>query len=82
MNYDPGDCAWYLHERRTSGISPKLQMAYVQCVILRKVNDVNYLIRLKEGTDCVVHHDKLKKYEGVNQPRWLSEAVRNFHKSV
>ena len=82
MNYDPGDCAWYLHERRTSGISPKLQMAYVQCVILRKFNDVNYLIRLKEGTDCVVHHDKLKKYEGVNRPRWLSEAIRNFNKGV
>ena len=82
MNYDPGDCAWYLHERRTSGISPKLQMAYVQCVILWKVNDVNYLIRLQEGTDCVVHHDKLKKNEEVNRPRWLSEAVRNFNKGV
>ena len=48
LSYDPGDCAWYLHERRVSGISPKLQMAYVLCLVLRKVNDVNYIIRLRE----------------------------------
>ena len=24
LSYDPGDCAWYLHERRVPGISPKL----------------------------------------------------------
>ena len=67
LSYDPGDCAWYLHECRVSGISPKLQMAYVLCLILKKVNDVNYLIRLREGTDRDVHNDKLKKYEGENK---------------
>ena len=63
LSYDPGDCAWYLH-KWVPGISPKLQMAYVLCLILKKVNGVNYLIRQREGTDRVVHHDKLKKYEG------------------
>ena len=74
LSYDPGDCARYLHERRVPGISPKLQMAYVLCLILKKVNDVNYLIRLREGTDRVVHHDKLKTYEGENKPVWLTKA--------
>lgn len=80
MSYEPGDCAWYLHERRVLGISPKLQMAYELCVILRKINDVNFLIRLEGGQDRVVHHDKLKNYEGVNKPGWLSKAFKNFTK--
>ena len=81
LSYDPGDCAWYLHERRVPGISPKLQMAYVLCLILKKVNDVNYLIRLREGTDRVVHHDKLKKYEGENKPVWLTKAFQDYRKN-
>ena len=72
LSYDPGDCAWYLHESRVQGISPKLQMTYVVCLVLKKVNDVNYLDRLVEATDRVVHHDKLKKNEGENKPVWLT----------
>ncbi|MEW8543335.1 MAG: hypothetical protein AB2693_07340, partial [Candidatus Thiodiazotropha sp.] len=45
-------------------------------VILRKINDVNYLIRQEKGPDRVVDHDKLKNYEGANKPRWLSKHSR------
>ena len=50
-------------------------------LILKKVNDVNYLIRFREGTDRVVHHDKLKKYEGENKPIWLTKAFQDYRKN-
>ena len=38
---------------------------------------MNYLIRLEAGTDRVVHHDKLKKYEGMSKPKCMSKIFRD-----
>ena len=78
--YGQGESVWYLHEKRVPGISPKLQPAYVLCVVLKRLNDVNYLIGLEGGSQCVVHHDKLKKYEGGKKPTWM-EKVRVYNRS-
>lgn len=81
LRYEQGECVWYLHERRLPGVSPKLQPIYVLCVVLKRLNDVNYLIKLEEGGSRVVHHDKLKKYEGKNRPKWVDRAIRNYKRS-
>ena len=51
--YKNGVSVWYLHEKRVPGISPKLQPAYVLCGVLKRLNDVNYLIGL-EGAVSVL----------------------------
>ena len=81
LRYEQGECAWYLHEKRVPGVSPKLQQKYVLCVVLKKLSDVTYLIRLEEGSNHVVHHDKLKKYEGLKGPKWMDRAISKYNKS-
>ena len=81
-----GESVWYLYEKRVPlkrvpGISLKLQPAYVLCVVLKRLNDVNYLIGLEGGNQSVVHHDKLKKYEGGKKPICIEKAVRVYNRS-
>ena len=78
LRYEQGECVWYLHEKRVIGISPKLQPRYVMCVVLKRLSDVTYLIGVEKGDNRVVHHDKLKRYEGQNRPKWMDRAVRSF----
>ena len=78
LRYEQGECVWYLHEKRVIGISPKLQPRYVRCVVLKRLSDVTYLIGVEKGDNRVVHHDKLKRYEGQNRPKWMDRAVRSF----
>ena len=73
-----GSASGYLHEKRVIGISPKLQPRYVMCVVLKRLSDVTYLIGVEKGDNRVVHHDKLKRYEGQNRPKWMDRAVRSF----
>ena len=75
--YKPGDCAWYLHEFRGLGTSPKLQPLYKICVIIKCINEFNYLIKLEYSEKSrVVHHDKLKPFDGEAVPNWVLN-VRN-----
>ena len=39
---------------------------------------MTYLIGVEKGDNRVVHHDKLKRYEGQNRPKWTDRAVRSF----
>ena len=55
---------WYFHEKRVPGISPKLQPVCVLCVVLKRLNEVNYLIGLEGSGRRVVHHDKFKRGGG------------------
>ena len=57
LRYEQGKFALYLHEKRVPGVSSKLQPKYVLCVVLKKLSDVTYLIRLEEGGNSVVHLD-------------------------
>ena len=48
------------------------------CVVLKNLSDVTYLIGIEKVDNRVVHHDKLKRYEGQNRPKWKDRAVRSF----
>ena len=79
--YENGESVWYLHKKRVPGISPKLQPAYLLCVVLKRLSDGNYLIGLEGGSQRFVHHDKLKKYEGGKKQTWMEKAVRVYNRS-
>ena len=47
-------------------------------LITENGSTMDYLIQKdKSGRQAVVHHDKLKKYEGVHKPRWVNKALNN-----
>ena len=72
-NHCTGDVVWYLNEVQNEGISPKLQPTYLgPCLIVRKLNDLIFEIQLsRNGKTRVVHHNKLKPFEGEAYPKWI-----------
>lgn len=58
------------------GLSPKLQPLYQgPCLIVDKYNDLVYRVHLSKWGICqVLHHNKLKPYEGTNTTCWLRKA--------
>jgi len=79
-SYQTGDLVWYQAENRKEGITPKLQPLYKgPAVVLRKVNELNFLIQLdRRGSKYLVHHNKLKPYEGSQIVSWAKSAVKKF----
>ncbi|CAC5398530.1 unnamed protein product [Mytilus coruscus] len=85
--YKSGDPVWLLNEIRKEGICQKLKpKVYIgPCIILKKMNILNYCIHLdKEEPVKVVNHDKLKPYQGnQNGAPVLSEftnaRINNYH---
>ncbi|CAC5378799.1 unnamed protein product [Mytilus coruscus] len=78
--YKPEDPVLLLNEIRKEGICQKLKPIYIgPCIILKKMNSLNYCIQLvKEGPVKVVNHDKLKPYQGNQYPEWGTSAVRIY----
>lgn len=71
--YSKGDLVWYLLEGRKPGEAPKLKQIYHgPFLVKQKVTEVDFLVQLdKYGKEQLVHHDKLKPYEGDQPPRWI-----------
>ena len=71
--YTVGDAVWYYNPKRKVGFKPKLQRPWKgPMVVVECLNDV--LFRIQSGPKskpCVVHHDKLKPYLGVDKPNWF-----------
>ena len=80
VNFEKGDLVWCLSEARKVGVSPKLQRRYEgPFIIQEKLSPLNFGIQIHEdGTSKIVHHNKLKLYEGSNPPRWVSRAARRL----
>jgi hypothetical protein len=78
--YERGSVVWFLAEARKQGIAPKLEKTYQgPCLVKKKVSEQNYVIQLDaSGTERLVHHDKLKPYEGKTPPRWVLKAKRKL----
>lgn len=78
--YEVYDKVWYIHETRKEGISPKLQPLYTgPCLITQKLNCINYEIQLDgQGTRKIVNHDKLKPYNGDQNPNWMKLVERGI----
>ena len=73
--YEPGDLVWTMNKSRKKGRSPKLQMRWLgPLVVLRRLNDVTYQVKMNEKDVKIIHYDLLKPYEGRDVPRWVRIA--------
>lgn len=79
-NFKQGDLVWCLLEARKAGITPKLQKRYEgPYVVQEKLSATNFKVQIhKDGTTKVLHHNKLKPYEGVNPQKWVSRAAKRL----
>jgi hypothetical protein len=79
-NCKEGDLVWCLHETQKIGVMPKLEKAFDgPYVIKEKRSALNYVLQLnKGGQERVVHHNKLKRYEGKNPPKWAASASKKI----
>ena len=76
-----GDVVLVRNEKRMIGINPKLQYPYSgPNVVLKKINDLNYLIQIDpKGKTKIVHYEKLKLYK-AEIPTWVEKAKKDLHK--
>ena len=76
--YETGDLVWCLQESRKVGVMTKLQHTYEgPFFIINKVSEINFLLQLdRSGKEKLVHHNKLKPYEGDHPPKWLAKLRR------
>ena len=81
--YTKGDIVWYLNEVQAVGETPKLQPAYLGPVPVKgKVTAVDYIIQLDaSGRELLIHHDKLKPYEGEAIPRWVKKVLKRLRRN-
>ncbi|VDI51307.1 Hypothetical predicted protein [Mytilus galloprovincialis] len=78
--YEQGDLVWYLNENRIKGVAPKLEKTYSgPYIIKRKMSELNFVLQLtRDGTEKLIHHNKLKPYKGDNPPKWLLTVKRKL----
>ena len=72
-SFKEGDAVWYYYPQRKRGLNPKFQRPWKgPCKVLNKINDVLYRIKVTaQSKPKIVHHDKLKRYTGVDRPSWF-----------
>ena len=71
--YKKGDLVWFLRASKKDAICSKLLKPYIgPYPVKEKLSNQNYVLAFsKEGKSQVVHHDKLKPYQGSNPPKWV-----------
>ena len=70
--YKPGDLVWTMNKTRKKGKCPKMQMRWVgPLVVLDRLNDVTYKVKMNERDEKIIHYDLLKPYEGREIPKWI-----------
>ena len=64
-------------------VTPKLRRPYEgPYLVLKPINDLNYIIQFNShGKKQILHHNRLKPYEGSLKLKWASKAVRSFQKT-
>ena len=79
FQYKVGDYVWYLTSSGQLNTTPKLRHAYEgPFLVFKKLSDLNYVIQMSAKTTSrkVVHHDKLKPYNGTRKLKWAKTALQ------
>ena len=82
--FQVGDAVWYLAERRSEGVNPKLLTPYIgPCIIMQQYNNIDFRILMDSaGKERVVHYNKLRPYECQDLPRWVKNTKRKLQKKT
>ena len=80
--YKVGDAVWCLQEARKVGITPKLERTYQgPFLVTEKRSDLNFVVQISDkGDSKVLHHNKLKPYEGDSPPKWVLKGAKKLLK--
>ena len=79
--YKPGDLVWISNKTRKKGKSPKMQMRWSgPLVVLERINDVTYKLKMNEKDTKIVHYDLLKPYESSEVSSWAKVAKEKLTK--
>ena len=83
-HYKPGDLVWYANTGSQLDLAPKLRVPFQgPYLVLAKIGDLDYKIQLDaKGKQKVVHHNKLKPYEGVHNLPWAKSALKAHAKQT
>ena len=78
QKYTVGELVWYLTGIKQLKIAPKLRNPYDgPFLVVEKLSDLDYRIQLDaKGTRKVVHHNKLKSYNGNIRLKWATNAIQ------
>jgi len=81
--YNPGDQVWMMTGKGQTHIAPKLRVAYEgPFLVMDRITDLSYLVQFDaRGRRKVVHHNKLKLYEGDQKLRCAKRALQTFLQS-
>ena len=73
---------WYFSDLKQLKTAPKLRRPFEgPYLVMDKINDLDYAIQLDSHKKRkVVHHNKLKPYEGEKTLSWAKAALREFRK--
>jgi transposase InsO family protein len=77
--YQRGSMVWILSDITQLHITPKLRHAYEgPYLIIQKLNDLDYRVQLNaRGKNKIVHHNRLKPYQGDTYLPWARSALNN-----
>ena len=75
--FSPGDAVWFYNPRRRVGFSTCLQRPWEgPYLITKRISDVVYRIqKTSTSKPKVVHHDRLRPYEGRDVPTWYRDKT-------
>ena len=80
--YEPGNLVWYLNDTTQHDVTPKLRRPYIgPYLVLQKYSDLDYVIQFDAtGKKRVIHHNRLKPYEGTDKLSWATSALKRAQK--
>ena len=74
---EAGDLVWYRSDSKQLHMTPKLRKPFEgPYVVVKCLNELDFLVQFDaRGTRRVVHHNRLKPYEGQMKIKWAKSVV-------
>ncbi|KAK6190392.1 hypothetical protein SNE40_002273 [Patella caerulea] len=76
QSFAQGDAVWIRNNSKKRGLCRKLLPKWCgPFVIIEKPSDLLYRVKDRPNSPSkVVHHDKMRRYKGINQPVWVAKG--------
>ena len=71
---EKGEPVWVYIPQRKKGISPKLMRPWKGSYLIKRINDLFYLVQFTpRSKPKVLHRNRLWRYTGLSPPTWLKD---------